>query len=114
MKFKKVIASLLVGAMAMGLFAGCGGTSGGNGAGGTGTGATGAANGEEPITLTVFSELANYSGEMQGWFAKILLDKWNVKINLVAAAEGVYETRMEDGDLGDIVVWGSDGKNYIT
>ncbi len=113
MKFKKVIASLLVGAMAMGLFAGCGGQAGGSTTGGTGGTGGGAASGEEPITLTVFSELANYSGEMQGWFAKILLDKWNVKVNLVASAEGVYETRMEDGDLGDIVVWGSDGKNYL-
>ena len=24
----------------------------------------------EPVTLTMFSELANYAGEQQGWFAK--------------------------------------------
>ena len=121
MKFKKVLSSILVAAMTMGMLSGCGstttttpGTSGNNG-GGTvqeGSNGGGAASGEEPITLTVFSELANYSGEMQGWFAKTMLNKFNVKINLVAAGEGVYETRMEDGDLGDIVVWGSDGKNY--
>ncbi len=120
MKFKKVLSSILVAAMTMGLLSGCGsttpttpGTSGNNGGGSVQEGNNGgAASGEDPITLTVFSELANYSGEMQGWFAKIMLDKFNVKINLVAAGEGVYETRMEDGDLGDIVVWGSDGKNY--
>ncbi|MBO5282726.1 MAG: hypothetical protein J6B43_06330 [Lachnospiraceae bacterium] len=109
MKMKKVISSLLVAAMAVGMLAGCG--SSGN-AGSNGSGGSNASSGE-PITLTVFSELANYAGEMQGWFAKLMLDKFNVKINLVASADGVYETRMEDGNLGDIVVWGSDGKNYL-
>lgn len=68
---------------------------------------------EEIIQLDVYSELANYSGEMVGWFAEVLKDKFNVKINLVSGGSGVYETRMEDGDLGDIVVWGNDGKNYL-
>ncbi len=110
MKMKKVISSLLVASMAVGMLAGCG-----NGANTGSNGSSGSANasGGEPITLTVFSELANYAGEMQGWFAKLMLDKFNVKINLVASADGVYETRMEDGNLGDIVVWGSDGKNYL-
>ncbi len=66
----------------------------------------------EPITLTVFSELANVSGEQVGWSADMLLDKFNVKLNIITSGEGVYETRMESGDLGDIVVWGSDGENY--
>ena len=121
MKFKKVISSLLVAAMAVGMLTGCGDSGSGNSTttgGDTSTGGNTAQEGnagavsDETVTLTVFSELANYSGEMQGWFAKVMLDKFNVKINLVAAGEGVYETRMEDGDLGDIVVWGSDGKNY--
>lgn len=109
MKMKKVISSLLVASMAVGMLAGCGSSSvGSNGSSGSANASSG-----EPITLTVFSELANYAGEMQGWFAKLMLDKFNVKINLVASADGVYETRMEDGNLGDIVVWGSDGKNYL-
>lgn len=109
MKMKKVISSLLVASMAVGMLAGCGSSSvGSNGSSGSANSSSG-----EPITLTVFSELANYAGEMQGWFAKLMLDKFNVKINLVASADGVYETRMEDGNLGDIVVWGSDGKNYL-
>ncbi|MGF7144969.1 multiple sugar transport system substrate-binding protein/putative aldouronate transport system substrate-binding protein [Anaerotaenia torta] len=67
----------------------------------------------EEITLTVYSQLANFSGEMQGWFGKILKDKFNVKINLVPDSDGVYETRMEAQDLGDIIVWGADGKKYM-
>lgn len=110
MRMKKVISSLLVAAMAVGMLAGCGSSAS---TGSSGAGGSANTSGGEPITLTVFSELANYAGEMQGWFAKLMLDKFNVKINLVASADGVYETRMEDGNLGDIVVWGSDGKNYL-
>lgn len=110
MRMKKVISSLLVAVMAVGMLAGCGSSAS---TGSSGAGGSANTSGGEPITLTVFSELANYAGEMQGWFAKLMLDKFNVKINLVASADGVYETRMEDGNLGDIVVWGSDGKNYL-
>lgn len=67
---------------------------------------------EPPITLTVYSQLANYSGELNGWFAKILKDKFNVVLNIVPDSEGVYDTFMQEGDLGDIVVWGSDGDKY--
>lgn len=69
-------------------------------------------NKEEPVTLTVFSELANFSGEQTGWVAKMLLEKFNVVLNIIPSTAGVYETRMEDGFLGDIVVFGGDGENY--
>lgn len=66
----------------------------------------------DPITLTVFSELANFSGEQTGWIAKILKEKFNVILNIVPSTDGVFETRMESGSLGDIVVFGGDGENY--
>lgn len=68
---------------------------------------------EEPIVLTCYSQLANWDGELTGWFAKILKEKFNVKINVVPDNDGVYETRMESGDLGDIVIWGADGEEYL-
>lgn len=63
---------------------------------------------DKTVTLTVFDQLANYSGEQVGWFGKMLLDKFNVKLNIVPDPEGqgVFETRMEAGDLGDIVIFG--------
>lgn len=67
---------------------------------------------EGPITLTVYSELANYSGDQKGWSGQMLLEKFNVILNIIPSGEGVYETRMESGHLGDIVVWGGDGENY--
>ena len=91
---KRIIAIALVAVMLCGLLTGCGSTKNGT------------------ITLTVFSELANYSGEQVGWIAKMLKEKFNVVLNIIPSSEGVYETRMESGNLGDIVVWGSDGENY--
>lgn len=66
----------------------------------------------EPVTLTVYSQLANYSGEMIGWFAQELLERFNVIINIVPDTQGVYETRMNEQNLGDIIAWGSDGPDY--
>lgn len=67
---------------------------------------------EGPITLTVYSQLANYSGEQIGWFGQVMLEKFNVKINIVSEADGVFVTRMESGNLGDIVIFGGDGDQY--
>ncbi len=66
----------------------------------------------EPITINVYSQLANYSGLQGHWSADLLLDKYNVKINIIPDSDGTYSTRMESGNLGDIVVWGSDGDQY--
>lgn len=73
---------------------------------------TGCAGGDDTIKITIYSQLANYSGELTGWSAKILKDKFNVVVNIVQESDGVYETRMESGDLGDIVIFGSDGEAY--
>ena len=64
-------------------------------------------------TLTVFSSFANYQGEMKGWAAKILKDKLNVKLNIIApnvagGGDSLYSTRSAAGDLGDIIMLSSD------
>ena len=68
---------------------------------------------EETVTLDVYDQLANYSGEQIGWFAQVMLDKFNVKLNIIPESDGVYDTRMESGNLGDIVIWGADGDDYV-
>ena len=93
-KMKRLVALLLSVVMVCSMLTGCGSKK------------------KDCITLTVYSQLANYSGEMQGWFAQILKDKFGVVINLIPDSEGVYDTRMEDGNLGDIVVFGSDDAKY--
>ena len=64
------------------------------------------------VTLTVYSQLANYSGIQTGWSAALLKDKFNVEINIIPDQDGTYETRMASGNLGDIVVWGNNGDDY--
>lgn len=98
-KMKRIAALGLCAAMTTGLLAGCGNAAGKKSG--------------EPITITVFSQLANYSGEQSGWSADILLDKFNVILNIVPDLQGAYQTRMEAGNLGDIVVFGTDGDPYL-
>lgn len=70
----------------------------------------------EEITITVFSMLANYAGEQPGWFAQLLKDKFNVKLNIIASnlagGQQKIATMMASGDMGDLVVFGSNGKDY--
>ncbi|MGN0325841.1 MAG: hypothetical protein ACI4DW_05995 [Lachnospiraceae bacterium] len=66
----------------------------------------------EPVTLTVFSERANYSGEQVGWAAQVLREKFNVTLNIIPNTGGAFSTRMSSGDLGDIIVFGSE-EDYL-
>ena len=67
---------------------------------------------DSTVTLDVFSQLANVPGELTGWSGKLLQDKFNVKLNVICDVSGAYDTRMQEGNLGDIVVWGSNGDKY--
>lgn len=65
------------------------------------------------VTLTVFSTQANYQGELKGWAGKLLKDKFNVTLNIIApnvagGGDTLYETRSSAGDLGDIVMISQD------
>lgn len=67
---------------------------------------------KETVTLTVYSQLSNFTGEQLGWFGKVMLDKFNVKINIINEGDGVFDTRVESGDLGDIVIFGANTDQY--
>lgn len=121
----RFLAILLCIAMAMSLLAGCGGTTGSSGStgGSSSTGSTGSSgstdpaddpilNNTETIQLTVFSQLANWSGAQSGWGAALLKDKFNVELTIIPDTNGAYQTRMESKDLGDIVLWGTNGDDY--
>lgn len=122
MKFKKVISSLLVVSM-VGMLGACGKTedkSNTTSSDNTKTttedkteektesnDTTSASNHDEEITFEVFDVAANYQGEQVGWFAKILKDELNVKLNIIApqvGGEALYQTRASAGNLGDIVI----------
>ena len=63
---------------------------------------------KDTVTLQVYDQLANYSGIQAGWFADVMLKKFNVKLNIISqpANSGVLQTRMASGSLGDLVIWG--------
>lgn len=68
---------------------------------------------EETVTLDVYDQLANYSGEQTGWFGQLMLERFNVKLNIIPESDGTYDTRMESGNLGDLVIWGNDSDQYL-
>ena len=66
-----------------------------------------AASAEEPMEIVFFDDAANYNGEQTGWFAKVVLDRFNIKLNIIATqviGDEVFATRSADGDLGDIII----------
>lgn len=68
---------------------------------------------EHPVTLEVYSQLSGYQGEQQGWFAQVLLERFNVKLQFINdGSEDFYDRRAESGSLGDIVIWGTDSDQY--
>ncbi len=61
----------------------------------------------EPLTLTVFDDAANYQGEQKGWFAQVIKKKFNITLNFLApnvSGASLYQTRAAAGDLGDILI----------
>ena len=60
-----------------------------------------------PVTIEVYSQPANFQGEQPGWTAKILKDKFNVKLSIIApqvAGADIFAARSAAGFLGDMVV----------
>lgn len=67
---------------------------------------------DEFITVDVFDALANSQGIQSGWFAKIVKDKFNMELNIIApnvsgGGDILYQTRLTAGNLGDLVISGT-------
>ena len=61
----------------------------------------------EPVTLVVYSQAANFQGEQPGWTAKLLKDRYNITLSIIApqaAGSDIFAARSAAGYLGDIVV----------
>jgi multiple sugar transport system substrate-binding protein/putative aldouronate transport system substrate-binding protein len=59
------------------------------------------------MTLEVYSQPANFQGEQVGWIAKILKDKLNLTLNIIApqaAGQEIFAARSSAGFLGDLIV----------
>lgn len=64
---------------------------------------------EETITIDVFDGLANYMGIQSGWFGKLVKDKFNMELNIIApnvagGGDTLYNTRVSAGELGDLII----------
>lgn len=63
------------------------------------------------MNVEVYDDLANYQGKQKGWFAKIVKDKFNISLNIVApnvagGGSTLFDTRSAAGNLGDIIITG--------
>ena len=69
----------------------------------------------EPITLTMFSQLANFAGEQTGWFAKELKDRFNVTLKIVSSNvdSNALTSAMSAGELGDIICMGEMSGDFL-
>ncbi|MDO4338663.1 MAG: ABC transporter substrate-binding protein [Eubacteriales bacterium] len=126
---KKVISVILSALLAATAFAGCGSDKGSENSASSETekaaGTTETADsGEAPqgdasdsqyedfITVDVFDSQSNYQGIQSGWFAKIVKDKFNMELNIIApnvagGGDTLFQTRSAAGDLGDIIITGA-------
>lgn len=64
------------------------------------------------MTVDVFDSLANYQGVQKGWFAKIVKDKFNIELNIIApnvagGGDTLFDTRSAAGNLGDLIITGT-------
>lgn len=68
----------------------------------------------EPITLTVFSQVANFAGDQAGWFAKELKDRFNVSLKFISSNvdPNAFTAGLSAEELGDIICWGDLGQNF--
>lgn len=69
--------------------------------------------------INVFTMLGNTAGLQTGWSAKILKDKFNLEMNMIASnleggGDAKFATMMASGNLGDIVILGSDSDGKYT
>lgn len=64
---------------------------------------------KEFITVDVFDAQANFQGIQSGWFAKVVKDRFNMELNIIApnvagGGDTLYGIRSAAGNLGDLVI----------
>lgn len=61
------------------------------------------------ITVDVFASESNYEGMQTGWFGKLVKDKFNMELNIIAPntvgdGDVLFQTRMASGNVGDLII----------
>jgi multiple sugar transport system substrate-binding protein/putative aldouronate transport system substrate-binding protein len=113
---KRVVALLLSLTMVAAMLAGCGNNAASTDKTSTANTSTdtaktdngdSSASSDDLLVVEVYDEAANYQGTQTGWFAKVVKDRFNIELNIIApqvAGDAVYQTRTATGNLGDIVL----------
>ena len=65
---------------------------------------------EEPVQLVVYTQMSGYDGIQQGWFAQVMLEKFNVILDIDSCSD--IGEGLEQGFLGDIILFGMTGDKY--
>lgn len=66
-----------------------------------------AAGEQELMTIDFYDDAANYNGIQTGWFGKVVKDRFNIELNIIApqvVGDAVYATRSAEGNLGDVII----------
>ncbi len=92
MKYIKLIAAMLIAAIAAVSLTGCMDAPDMNGT----------------ATITVYDQNTSYSGEINGWFADVIKDKFNIELNFKSANDMTFAAYMEQGSLGDIIIFSNE------
>jgi multiple sugar transport system substrate-binding protein/putative aldouronate transport system substrate-binding protein len=82
------------------------------------TGTSGSSKYKDTIQIDVFDTQANYQGVQSGWFGKIVKDKFNMRLNIIApnvagGGDNLFNTRSAAGNLGDIIMTGSENGRLL-
>lgn len=64
-------------------------------------------------SLTVYDQNTSFSGEVTGWFADVIKDKFDISLTFKSADSSTFAAYTEQGTLGDIIVF-SNENNYVT
>ncbi len=71
---------------------------------------------EETVTLTVYSNLSSELGYQKGWFADVMLEKFNVKLKLVQPQfmedDYLNSDNYYDGPYDIVISWGYHGEDF--
>lgn len=94
----KVLATTLAASMVL---SGCGASKEASG--------TNEASNDKELTIEMYNVASNYQGLQTGWYGKVLKDRFNIVLNIIAPqvsgdGEALYQTRTAAGNLGDVVL----------
>lgn len=121
--WKRAAGVALAAVCGMTLLAGCGSSSSSSSSGTKQDDAAAKSSGyEKTIQIDVYDDQANYQGVQKGWFGKLVKDKFNMELNIIApnvagGGNTLYETRSANGNLGDLIITNADSnrlKDMVT